>query len=270
MAARPDTALEGTPDPGPNWNFNVSHEGHFVVLAAEPLLLCGVDVAAPDQSRARGKARPLEEHFATMHNYFTPREWQAVRACGPDEAEMEACFRQHWSLKEAFTKARGDGIAFEFRRIEFSLFGGGGECGTAATAAAATAAAPTTEGGAGGPAVRLHERASVSVDGQQQLGWRFDIQPLSAAHWVSVARGPPDDALDEWASFRATFALLCPAAPLLQEHMQRAEPRFEARSVMDLVPGALCAAYEAAGRDPATFKASVNSRVSPRGAPPLA
>ena len=27
----------------PNWNFNVSHEGEYVVLAAEPLLLCGVD-----------------------------------------------------------------------------------------------------------------------------------------------------------------------------------------------------------------------------------
>ena len=239
------------------------------MLAAEPLLLCGVDVAAPDQSRSRGKPRPLEDHFATMHSYFTPREWQAVRACGPDEAEMEACFRQHWSLKEAFTKARGDGIAFEFRRIEFSLFGGGGEDGTAATAAAATATAPTTEGGVGGAAVRLHERASVSVDGQQQLGWRFDIQPLSAGHWVSVARGPPDDALDEWASFRATFALLRPAAPLLQQHMQRAEPRFEARVVADLVPGALGAAYEAAGRDPATFKASVNSRTSPRGTLPL-
>ena len=66
LAARPDTALAGTPDPGPNWNFNVSHEGHYVVLAAEPLLLCGVDVAAPDQSRVRGKPRPLEEHFATM------------------------------------------------------------------------------------------------------------------------------------------------------------------------------------------------------------
>ena len=79
----------------------------------------------------------------------------------------------------------------------------------------------------------------------------------------------PDDALDEWASFRATFTLLRPAAPLLQEHMQRAEPRFEARDVADLVPAALCAAYEEAGRDPATFKASVNSRVSPRGAPPV-
>ena len=50
--------------------------------------------------------------------------------------------------------------------------------------------------------------------------------------------------------------------------MERAEPRFEARSVAHLLPAALRAAYETAGRDPATFKASANSRVSPRGAPP--
>ena len=33
----------------PNWNFNVSHEGNYVALAAEPRVLCGVDVAAPTQ-----------------------------------------------------------------------------------------------------------------------------------------------------------------------------------------------------------------------------
>ena len=31
----------------PNFNFNVSHEGHLVVLVSEPVLLCGVDVSAP-------------------------------------------------------------------------------------------------------------------------------------------------------------------------------------------------------------------------------
>merc|ERR1719272_1363665 len=92
LAERP--AVVAPDGAAPNWNFNVSHEGHYVVLAAEPLLLCGVDVAAPDQSRSRGKPKPLDEFFATMHNYFTPKEWQAVRACGPDEAAMEACFRQ--------------------------------------------------------------------------------------------------------------------------------------------------------------------------------
>ena len=117
LAERPETL-----DNAPNWNFNVSHEGAFVVLAAEPVLLCGVDVAAPREARG-GRKQTLEEHFATLTDYFTPREWSAIRACGPSEEKMEACFRQHWSLKEAFTKARGDGIAFEFKRIEFTLSG---------------------------------------------------------------------------------------------------------------------------------------------------
>ena len=40
------------PDPtiAPNFNFNVSHEGEFVVLASEPVCVCGVDVAAPGQA----------------------------------------------------------------------------------------------------------------------------------------------------------------------------------------------------------------------------
>lgn len=217
IAERP-TAL---PD-APNWNFNVSHEGEYVVLATEPLMLCGVDVAAPAQVRSRGsngRQRTLEEHFATLNDYFTPREWQLIRSCGPSEPEMEACFRQLWSLKEAFTKARGDGIAFEFCRIEFSML-----CG---------AQGGTVQAGSG---VTLHERASVAVDGQPQSGWRFDIQPLRAGHWVSVARGPPLDAIDSWGGFRATFAEPNPAPARVEEHMQRAEPRFEPRRVADLIP----------------------------------
>ena len=38
------------PDPAlaPNFNFNVSHEGDFVVLASEPVAVCGVDVGFLD------------------------------------------------------------------------------------------------------------------------------------------------------------------------------------------------------------------------------
>ena len=54
----------------PNWNFNVSHEGDYVVLAAEPLLVCGVDVAAPDQVRGANKNmkndRTIEDFFKSM------------------------------------------------------------------------------------------------------------------------------------------------------------------------------------------------------------
>jgi hypothetical protein len=39
----------------PNFNFNVSHEGEFVVLASEPVAIVGVDVAAPGQLRNRNR-----------------------------------------------------------------------------------------------------------------------------------------------------------------------------------------------------------------------
>jgi len=206
----------------PNWNFNVSHEGDYVVLAAEPLLLCGIDVAAPSVARSKsGKPRDLEEHFDTLRNYFTALEWRTIRACGPSDDGLEACFRQHWSLKEAFTKARGDGIAFEFSRIEFTL--AGADDGAAA-------------GGAAGGGPRLYTRASVAVDGMPQPKWRFDIQPLKAGHWVSVARGPPLDAIDGWGGFAATFCAPQPAAALVAEHMQRSEPRLQPKVVAELVP----------------------------------
>lgn len=46
----------------PNFNFNVSHEGHFVVLASEPHTVCGVDCAAPSQLR-RGKPQTMDDIY---------------------------------------------------------------------------------------------------------------------------------------------------------------------------------------------------------------
>ena len=190
----------------------MSHEGNFVVLAAEPLLLCGVDVAAPGQLRRGDKQRPLEEVFRPLQSCFADSEWAAIRACGPEERPMEMCFRKHWSLKEAFTKARGDGIAFELKRCAFTLRG------------AAAGAADT---------------ATVEVDGVPLPEWSFFIQDLGADHWVSVARGPPDAAVDELGGFRATFARPQPPAAEADEHRRRAEPPFSPKAVAELSADAL-------------------------------
>ena len=58
----------------PNWNFNVSHEGKYVVLAAEPNALCGVDVAAPEESRALAKKRAFSEQLDMMKGQLSPSE----------------------------------------------------------------------------------------------------------------------------------------------------------------------------------------------------
>jgi 4'-phosphopantetheinyl transferase len=115
----------GARHPGaPNFNFNVSHEGDYVVLAAEPVCICGVDVAAPQQVR-RSKQEPLESFFASFDRQFTPDEWRAIRGAGLDDESKAAAFRQHWSMKEALVKVRGDGIAFDMGRAAFRISSSG-------------------------------------------------------------------------------------------------------------------------------------------------
>eukprot|EP00443_Scrippsiella_acuminata_P000189 CAMPEP_0115325820 /NCGR_PEP_ID=MMETSP0270-20121206/83227_1 /TAXON_ID=71861 /ORGANISM="Scrippsiella trochoidea, Strain CCMP3099" /LENGTH=203 /DNA_ID=CAMNT_0002746053 /DNA_START=1 /DNA_END=609 /DNA_ORIENTATION=+ len=108
------------PRPGPerpelaNFNFSVSHEGDWVVLASEPLCLCGVDVAAPQERRDQANRR--SDIFRDLETQLTPAEWAFVRqegqrpSVGSDDDPAYEAFQRHWSCKEAFIKARGDGL----------------------------------------------------------------------------------------------------------------------------------------------------------------
>lgn len=163
----------------------------------------------------------------------TPLAMQ-VHSAGPADPPMEMTFRKLWSLKEAYTKARGDGLGFPFKRCEFTLGG---------THPAAPARAAHTAGGAP-PAVV--ETAAVAVDGEPRPEWKFYIQPLREDHWVSVARGPPTDAVDAHGGFVSTFR-----KPRLQpEELARghaaAEPPFVNKRVEELVPPAVAERLAAA------------------------
>lgn len=199
---------------GPNWNFNVSHEGSYVALAAEPSVLCGVDVAAPEQVRG-GRGKAMEDLFKTMSDYFTPREWASIRAKGPSEPAMEASFRKHWSLKEAYTKGRGDGIAFHLGKCDFSI----DEAASSAT---------------------------VAVEGRPLDLWKFYIQALPGDHWLSVGRGPPSDAVDALGGFTATFERPTLSAGEMAAELSRPEPVFSLKSIAELVPEQQRAKYATA------------------------
>ena len=85
-----------------------------------------------------------------------------------------------WTLKEAFAKARGAGLAFELRRIECDVRAAdsvlGGDVGvTEATGAAGEEAA--------GAAVR------VTVDGAPPRGWAFVLFEFDAPHVDADAGG---------------------------------------------------------------------------------
>ena len=122
-------------------------------------------------------------------------------------------FRRFWSLKEAYTKGRGDGLGFEFNRCDFEL-GDGSEKGLAEQPV---------------------QRASVTVDRMPLPKWGFYIQPLEADHWTSVARGPPVDIIDAIGKFKAGFGEARLAHDLLMKELEQPEPPFAPKTIADLI-----------------------------------
>ena len=144
----------------PNATFSTSHDGPWVALAFHPLLLVGVDVAARRPGPPRGAAS-LRAAFASS---LSPREWATV-AAAPTPAAQDDVFRRHWALKEAFVKARGDGVAAELGGVEFSF--GASPC-----------------------------RPRLVLDGAPAPDWAFDVVDLPDGSALATALGPPDAALD--------------------------------------------------------------------------
>jgi 4'-phosphopantetheinyl transferase len=89
--------------------FNLAHSAGIVVCALGWDRDIGVDV----EHLAR---RPVE--FAVVKRYCSPDEIADITAAG---AEWHDRFLVYWTLKEAYLKARGLGIALPLANISFSL-----------------------------------------------------------------------------------------------------------------------------------------------------
>lgn len=84
----------------PGWHFNISHSGSWLLFLLSDTGPVGVDLEVP------GKPRPL---LAIARQYFSARELAHLEALEQPRKERE--FYRLWTLKEAFFKARGTGIA---------------------------------------------------------------------------------------------------------------------------------------------------------------
>jgi phosphopantetheinyl transferase len=224
----------------PNWNYSASHEGGWVALAAEPLALCGCDVAAPRQAmRCRQnndqqQPIPFLESVALLRESFTDAEWDMVQRplllqqekndnANDNNATAsllaEAAFLRLWAVKEAFVKARGDGLAFApLSRIEAvwkaeSVFEDAGKVAAAAASGARLAVGTLSiDGGAaqwGRWAVAVHplpavededDREEEEVTVAQSLSPRTPgVSPVPSPPqhrrraWLAVVRGPPSE-----------------------------------------------------------------------------
>lgn len=160
----------------PNFNYNVSHEGRYVVCASEVLCVCGVDVAASRE--ARQEAIFDTAFLRDFRNQLTTREWDIVKSQPPeDQYEM---FQRFWSCKEAVVKARGDGLVFELNRIELDV--------------------DVTER-------EKDIEINCKIDNLTQPRWRLYQTKLPHKHWVTVARAPIEDVQDQYKEFLGTLAI---------------------------------------------------------------
>jgi 4'-phosphopantetheinyl transferase len=90
--------------------FNLSHSDDLALVAASVGRRLGIDLERIDASRS---GQVIAERF------FSPREIAALRAL-PRERQTDAFFAC-WTRKEAYLKARGDGLSYPLDRFSVSV-----------------------------------------------------------------------------------------------------------------------------------------------------
>lgn len=101
--------LDLAPGEVPPLGFNVSHTPGLVACAITATPDIGVDVEAV----TRHLSHDIAERF------FAPREVTDLRTLSPDD--QRRVFFDYWTLKEAYIKARGMGLALPLAHFAFSL-----------------------------------------------------------------------------------------------------------------------------------------------------
>lgn len=161
------------------FDFNVSHQGDYAIIAAEPRTVVGTDVMKLEPPRSSGVAK----FFDTMSRQFSKEEWTVIKS--PDtEAEQLKLFFRHWCLKESYVKALGVGIGFEISRLDFTL-----------NSFDLQPFNPLTS-------------TTLKVDGQEQEDWIFEEHYLDN-HCLAVAyKKSPSEIIQENLVRPAQFSIL--------------------------------------------------------------
>jgi 4'-phosphopantetheinyl transferase len=96
-----------------NLRFNVSHTHGLAIMAFVRDRAIGVDV---ENMGRKTELKPLAKRF------FSDGEWQALRDLSGQE--LRAGFFRCWTRKEAYIKAKGDGLALPLSQFDVSIAAG--------------------------------------------------------------------------------------------------------------------------------------------------
>ncbi|XP_027489701.1 L-aminoadipate-semialdehyde dehydrogenase-phosphopantetheinyl transferase isoform X1 [Corapipo altera] len=143
-----------------NYNFNISHQGDYAVLAAEPELQVGIDIM---KTNLPGSSS-VPNFFHIMKRQFTETEWDVIKSMSNEWMQLDMFYR-HWALKESFLKAIGVGIGFNLQRIEFNVSPLQLEVG------------------------QVYKETKMLLDGEKEEEWTFEETRFDDHHHVAVALG---------------------------------------------------------------------------------
>ena len=102
----------GKPDvPSADVSFNISHADSYALFAFGPRLELGVDVEVLD-------FRPRDDDQVAQ-KFFSPHEVATLRAYEP--SARPRAFLRCWTRKEAFVKARGEGLNLPLQDFDVSF-----------------------------------------------------------------------------------------------------------------------------------------------------
>lgn len=102
-------AIEPALDPAPPLHFNVSHTDGLIVMAVSRQAI-GIDVEDFGRSAAAS---------SVADTFFAPIEQHDLKHCAA--AQQQRRFFELWTLKEAYVKARGEGLAVPLDSFSFRL-----------------------------------------------------------------------------------------------------------------------------------------------------
>ncbi|KAI9090310.1 4'-phosphopantetheinyl transferase superfamily [Phlyctochytrium arcticum] len=140
---------------GTNVQFNLSHHGDWIIIAAGFGAPLGVDVAKVELA----PSDTITSFFDMFDEYFTRTEWAYIRGRG-------------------YVKALGLGLGLELRRIEFTIAGPDESGGAGDTFEQITENLAKT-------------MVTVSQDGIPQSGFYFAISYLDSVHPAALCRQEP-------------------------------------------------------------------------------
>ncbi|XP_022416226.1 L-aminoadipate-semialdehyde dehydrogenase-phosphopantetheinyl transferase isoform X2 [Monodon monoceros] len=160
-------------NPYPNFNFNISHQGDYAVLAAESELQVGIDIMKTSFP-GRGS---IPEFFHIMKRKFTNKEWETIRSFKDEWTQLDMFYR-NWALKESFIKAIGVGLGFELQRLEFDISPLNLDIG------------------------QVYKETRLFLDGEEEKEWAFEESKIDEHHFVAVALRKPNGSRHQDVSFQ--------------------------------------------------------------------